>query len=189
MIEPLRPLPDAARRVLEKLHAPPRLLAHLALVHEVALELLDGMAIAWPGLPIDREAVLLGAALHDVGKTVDRDELRQPGSKHEDDGPPLLEQQGLPDRIARFARTHGQWATEPSITIEDLLVAVADQLWIGKRDQELEDRIIKYLADFTDQPLWSAFAAFDELELTVLEGAGLRFALYKKIADDEDKLS
>ncbi len=189
MIEPLRPLPDAARKVLETLHAPPRLLAHLALVHEVTYELLDGLAVAWPDLPIDRDAALLGAALHDAGKTVDREELSGSGSKHEDNGPALLLEKGLPERIARFARTHGQWADDPSVTMEDLLVALADQLWIGKRDRDLEDRIIHQLAEFSKQPLWSAFAAFDELELSVLEGAGQRFALYKKIADDEDKLS
>jgi hypothetical protein len=175
--------------VLEALHAPPRLLAHLALVHEVAYELLDGMAVAWPDLPIDREAVLIGAAVHDAGKMVHRDELRQPGTKHEDDGPDILVQQGLPASIARFARTHGQWASEPSATLEDLIVALADQLWIGKRDQSLEDTIIGRLAEFSNLPLWSAFATFDEIELEVLEGAGRRFALYKKIADDEDKLS
>ena len=186
MIEPLQPLPTEARRVLEALHAPPRLLVHLALVHEVAYELLEGMAAAWPDLPLDREAVLLGAATHDAGKIVHRAELRQPGTKHEDDGPAILIEQGLPANIARFARTHGQWSSEPSATLEDLIVALADLLWVGKRDQSLEDEIIKRLAEFRNVPLWSAFAAFDELELQVLEGAGHRFALYKKIADDED---
>ena len=186
MIEPLQPLPSEARRVLEALHAPPRLLVHLALVHEVAYELLEGMAAAWPDLPIDREAVLMGAATHDAGKIVHRVELRQPGTKHEDDGPAILVEHGLPANIARFARTHGQWSSEPSATLEDLIVALADLLWVGKRDQSLEDEIIKRLAEFSSVPLWSAFAAFDELELQVLEGAGHRFALYKKIADDED---
>ncbi len=189
MIEPLRPLPERARQILEAMHAPPRLLAHLALVHEVAYELLDGMSVAWPDLPIDREAVLMGSALHDAGKAVHRDELTTLGSEHEDDGPGLLAQQGVPPDIARFARTHGQWASDPSATIEDLIVALADQLWIGKRDQSLEDSIIRQLAEFSREPLWSAFAAFDELELTVLEGAGRRFALYKAIADSEDRLS
>lgn len=60
--EPLEPapLPEAAQRLLDLAAAPPRLVAHLRLVHDVAVVLLDGVLGRWPGLPVDREAVLFG---------------------------------------------------------------------------------------------------------------------------------
>lgn len=38
-------------------NAPPRLVAHLTLVHDVALRLVAGVAKAWPRLSFDKEAV------------------------------------------------------------------------------------------------------------------------------------
>jgi hypothetical protein len=46
-----RPLPDEVARLLRMLDAPPRLAAHLRLVHDVAYELVEWLAVRYPGAP------------------------------------------------------------------------------------------------------------------------------------------
>jgi hypothetical protein len=185
VMQPLQPIPSQARRVLEAIAAPPTLVAHLALVHEVAHELADGVAASWPALPLDREAMMVGAATHDAGKVLHPEEMHAPGRLHENDGPKLLVEHGLTGDQARFARTHAQWATDPDVLLEDLLVALANLIWVGKRNQRLEDLIISRVAAFSGEPIWQVFATFDELELAILENAGQRHALYTKVAEDQ----
>ena len=111
----IRDLPDDARQVLKRLNAPPRLVAHLTLVHDVAADILKSLQAQWPNLSIDKGAVLFGAATHDIGKVLHPAELVGPGSKHERDGPGLLEQVGIPADRCRFARTHGTWKQEADL--------------------------------------------------------------------------
>jgi hypothetical protein len=186
-MQPMQAVPSEARDILDAVHASPLLLAHLAFVHQVAFELLEGIAAAWPDYPIDRHAVLVGAATHDVGKTRHPEELRGAGRLHENDGPAVLMEHGLPEDLARFARTHAQWAMESSPQTEDLIVALANLLWIGKRNERLEGLIVKRLVEFSGEPEWSVFAKFDEVELAILEGAGQRLAIYKQVEADEDR--
>jgi putative nucleotidyltransferase with HDIG domain len=113
---------------LRSLGASPRLSAHLRIVHDVAHQLVDWMTERYPELPFDREAVLFGAATHDIGKTVHTGELSEPGSAHEEAGRALLLARGVEPRLARFAATHAAW-TGPDIAIEDLLVSLADKVW------------------------------------------------------------
>lgn len=130
--------------LLRELSAPPRLAAHLRLVHEVAYELGDWFAEFCPTLAFDREAVLFGAATHDRGKVVHTAELDGPGSAHEPSGrEPLLAYGFAPER-ARFAATHGSWA-ETGVSVEELLVTTADKVWKGKRVTGLEDLLIGHL--------------------------------------------
>ena len=86
----IRELPHDARQMLKLLNAPPRLVAHLALVHDVAADLLQSLSAQWQDFPIDKEAVLFGAATHDIGKVLHPSELSGPGSNHEQDGPEFL---------------------------------------------------------------------------------------------------
>lgn len=71
----LRPLPIAAADVLHNVDAPPRLVAHLRAVHDVAGQLLEWIAGRDLDLGISPEAVLFGAATHDIGKTLHPAEL------------------------------------------------------------------------------------------------------------------
>jgi hypothetical protein len=187
-IEPLRQMPKQARDVLTAIGASPRLLAHHALVHEAAAELVEGIAAEWPSFAVDRQAVLLGAATHDAGKAVHREEMSGPGRKHEADGPALLVAHGIPEDLARFARTHGQWALEPSPGAEDLLVALANLVWVGERNQRLEDAMILQVAQFSGEPLWNVFARFDSILLSIVEGAGRRLAIYTRVVEDEERI-
>lgn len=159
---PLRPLPAAAVELLTLLDAPPRLAAHLRAVHDVACQLTDLLAQRHPGLAFDRPAVLFGAATHDIGKVVHVNELSGPGSAHEHAGHAMLLTRGVPERLARFAGTHGSW-TDPDITLEDLLVSLADKIWKGKRVADLEDLVVGRLAATAGIEPWRAFADLDDI--------------------------
>jgi hypothetical protein len=159
---PLRELPLEAARLLEVLQAPPRLAAHLRLVHDVAAALTGQLERLHRDLPFDRTAVLFGAATHDIGKTVHPVELTGPGSAHEPAGRALLLAHDVPDRLARFAGTHGTW-TAPDRTIDDLLVTLADKVWKGRRETDLEDLLVDHIATATSQPRWQAFLQLDEI--------------------------
>jgi hypothetical protein len=171
-----RDLPADARQILEKLHAPARLVAHLTLVHDVAADLIRALRTRWPDLPFDQDAVLFGAATHDIGKVLHPDELEGPGNDHEKDGPSLLERLGIPPERARFARTHATWNHEAELTCEDLLVALADTSWKGQRDEELEKLLASRIASLQGIEKWEAFMALDEMLERVAGAADERLA-------------
>lgn len=172
---PLRPLPSEAVRLLEEVGAPPRLVAHLRAVHDVAAQLVERLARSCPRLPVDREAVLFGAATHDIGKTLHPDELSGPGSRHEEAGRDLLLAHGVSPGLARFAATHASWGS-PDAGLEDLLVSLADKVWKNKRVADLEDLVVAELCRVSGRPVWQEFLDLDEF-LTVLgEEADLRLA-------------
>ncbi|OXM54878.1 phosphohydrolase [Amycolatopsis thailandensis] len=158
---PLRPLPDEVSALLEKLSAPPRLAAHLRAVHDVAHSLAAWMEKRHPEAGFDREATLFGAAVHDIGKTIHREELSGPGSAHEQAGYELLVSQGIEVNRARFARTHAAWNAE--VGVEDLLVSVADKVWKAKRVTDLEQLLVDRLTVASGQPSWEVFLALDDL--------------------------
>ncbi len=172
----IRDLPDDVVQVLKRLNAPPRLVAHLTLVHDVAVEILKAMSAQWPDLPIDQEAVLFGAATHDVGKVLHPAELTGSGNNHEKDGPELLERMGIPADRARFSRTHATWKQEATPTLEDFLVALADTCWKGERNGELEDRLASRIADLEGIEKWEVFLALDAILASITAHADERLA-------------
>ncbi|MCZ4101214.1 HD domain-containing protein [Streptomyces sp. So13.3] len=172
---PLRPLPPPVADLLLSLNAPPRLAAHLRAVHDVAGQLVEWVVHRCPGLALDREAVLFGAATHDIGKTVHIAELSGPGSSHEEAGRELLLAHGFVPERARFAGTHAAWS-DPDITLEDLLVSAADKVWKNKRVPDLEDLIISRLVRATGSPRWDEYLALEGLLEDIGNGADGRFA-------------
>ncbi|MFD9339096.1 HD domain-containing protein [Streptomyces sp. NPDC060028] len=172
---PVRPLPPEVAELLRALAAPPRLAAHLRLVHDVACELADWLSGYCPGLSFDREAVLFGAATHDVGKTVHPAELTGPGSAHEPAGRDLLLDHGFGAERARFAATHAAWS-EPGVSTEELLVSAADKVWKGKRVVELEDLLIGRIVEVSGEERWEVYLRLDEVLGGLGEGAEGRLA-------------
>ncbi|MFD3926282.1 HD domain-containing protein [Streptomyces sp. NPDC058614] len=172
---PLRLLPERVAELLRELDSPPRLAAHLRAVHDVAHRLVEWLEERQPGLRFDRDAVLFGAATHDIGKTAHVGELSGPGSAHEEAGRELLLAQGVSAELARFAGTHAAW-TGPDIGIEDLLVSVADKIWKNKRVQELEDLVVARLAEASGRTRWEEFLAFDDVLGVLGDGADQRLA-------------
>jgi len=174
-----RPLPPAVRVLCEKVSAPPRLIAHLTLVHDAAAEIVDRVRHRFPQLVCDFDAVLFGAATHDLGKVLHLDELTRPGRRHEADGPRLLEQNGVPPELARFARTHGAWSQE-RLPLEDLLVALADTAWKGQRLEDLEAKVIDRIAEEIGAERWEIFGQLDGLLEEVASRSDARLAWQQK---------
>jgi HD domain len=170
----LRPLPKPACDLLESLAAPPRLVAHLRAVHDVAWQLVDWVRRHYP-VEFDRSAVLFGAAVHDIGKTLHVGELSGPGSDHEHAGYEILLAHGVDPRLARFARNHASWHAD-GIDLEDLLVSLADKVWKGKRVPELEQLVTDRLAEAGGQEPWQVFMALDDELGRIAEDADRRLA-------------
>ncbi len=168
------PLPAEVSRLLESLDAPRRLVAHLILVHDTACSMVAAFDQAWPALTYDREAVRLGAAIHDIGKITHPDELRGPGHAHEAAGESLLLAQGWPEHLSRFARTHGQWSTLSVPPLEDLLVALADNWWRGRRDEVIESAVCAQIAAQTHQSAWQVYLALTEIADVITSSADER---------------
>jgi hypothetical protein len=162
--------PDDAFRLLVDLGAPQRLVRHHELVLEAALVLCERVSKSF-SVAFAREHVLIGAALHDVGKILYPDEMRVPGHRHEEAGQSLLLQRGVKPELARFCVTHASWDL-PDRSLEDLLVALADKLWKGKREQDLEARVMAMLAKSTGCEPWEVFDRLDTIcEQIAAEGS------------------
>jgi hypothetical protein len=172
---PVRMLPGPAVDLLERLQAPPRLAAHLRLVHDVACQLGEWADERYPELEYGREAMLFGAATHDIGKVIFPAELTGPGSSHEEAGRRLLIAHGVSAGLARFAATHASWRS-PGVGTEDLMVSVADKIWKDKRVPDLEDLLVARLARASGRQAWQEFAGLDTLLEAIGSGAGERIA-------------
>ena len=146
--------------LVESLGAPPRLLEHLGLVGEAAEALIAGLEAV--GVPLDARLVRFGAACHDAGKIVHPEELDGPGSAHEAAGEALLAAHGVAPEVARCCRSHAGYATM-AVSFEELLVALADKLWKGVREEALELRAIDAAADRLSADRWAVYGRLDDL--------------------------
>ena len=78
-------------------------------------------------------------------------------------------------RLARVCRTHGAW-DGPEVTVEERLIALADGLWWGRRDERLESLVGADVALQLGVDRWRAFLTLDpELE-QIAAGAPSRLA-------------
>jgi hypothetical protein len=153
--------PARALALLAELGASAWLVRHHELVVEAATILCDRL----PGeldLRFDRDLVLAGAALHDAGKVMHPEEERVPGHAHERAGEQLLLARGVAVAIARCCVTHAAWDAD-DVAVEDLLVALADKLWKGKRVDDLEQRLAGAIARATRLDRWIVFSTLDAL--------------------------
>ena len=172
-----RPLPESARLLCERLAAPPRLIAHLTVVLDVAIDLVNAVGERFPALVFDRDAVLFGAATHDLGKVLHPGELTGAGNLHEVDGQALLESHGVSPSLARFALTHGAWRSQNDLPVEDLLVALADTIWKGSREPELEGRLAARIARDSGAEHWQVYATLGDIADAIAARAEERLAL------------
>lgn len=122
--------------------APPRLVLHGQIVGDVAEQLSQGFFDL--GVQHDGPLAVSGAALHDAGKLVYPEELDGPGSQHELAGKLLLLSKDMPAEVAEMCVAHARWSHES--TIEQLIVALADHLWRGRRTADLESLLIQKAA-------------------------------------------
>src|SRR5262249_17911884 len=149
-----------ARALLVDLGAPPRLLVHGELVGEAAETLLA--EVRRLGLPVDEELVRAGVVLHDAGKILHPEEFERGGAEHEPAGQPLLLAHGVSPEIARTCLSHARWRSM-SVSVEELLVALADKLWKGARNPELEQAVIDRIATVLGKGRWDLFVELDNV--------------------------
>jgi HD domain len=158
-----------AYQLLQDLGAPPRLMQHVKLVGEAAEILI--VQFQKLGISFDADWIRLGVAFHDVGKILHPTELIEKGNNHEAAGEELLLSQGIDPKISRCCRSHGQWQ-KLDCDFEELVVALADNLWKGKRNTELENKVITKVAAISDQDYWDLFIKLDsEFEKVAAEGS------------------
>lgn len=169
-------LPEQMRIICQTVDAPPRLIAHLTLVHDVAFQLLEELKRIWPELSLDTESVLFGAASHDIGKSIHRTELSETGNAHEKAGEKLLLSLGIAPERARFARTHAAWDYDKTLMLEDLIVALADTCWKGQRKTALETLVIDRIKLATGGAEWELFLALDDVLQKLTADADKRLA-------------
>jgi hypothetical protein len=167
--------PTIIKNLINERRIPPRLLAHLTLVYEVAKTILAWMDHHYPGVSIDKEAVLFGAVTHDIGKVMVNEEITKPGSTHERQGFELLLNHGIKEHLARFTLTHSQWTTS-NTNIDDWMVSLADKIWKGKRVTDLEDLIVNHICRKTNKEKWEVFLNFDDLLQNISKDADKRLA-------------
>lgn len=127
------------------------------------------------GVPIQADFIRVGAVLHDAGKSVHSEELVRPGCAHEPAGEELLLQHGATPNIARVCRTHAQWR-ELEVSLDELLVALADKLWKGVRAEALEQLVVERIAAATKKERWESFTQLDAMFERVAEDADERLA-------------
>lgn len=147
-----------AEALLRDLGAPSRLLTHVRLVGEAGEAILA--RLGQMGVSIDGHFVRLGIIFHDAGKILHPEELDGPGSEHELDGERLLIAHGVDPRVARCCLSHARWSTM-TVSLEELLVALADKLWKGVRNAELERRVIEGVAAKLGKDFWDLFVELD----------------------------
>lgn len=180
----LIPLPQKVEEICRELNAPPRLIAHLTLVHDVTVKLIEKIKREFPDIDIDEQSIKFGAATHDIGKAIYKNELAASGSQHEIIGADLLKRFGVSDELARFTATHNSWKTDPSLKLEDFIVALADKCWKGKRETDLEMLICERLAFEVKEEVWNVFITLDEIVQTITIDADMRLAWQQQFSVD-----
>ena len=175
MAPQFKPLPADVQEICNRVQAPPRLVAHLILVHDVASTLMAEIEARFPEARFKTEDVLFGAATHDLGKAISSSELVAVGEEHTAKGFKLLKSLGVPEQRARFALTHGNWQGV-NVRVEDLLVALADKCWKGKRVPDLEVKVVDEIVRLTGEDRWEVFLSLDDIVERLAADADERLA-------------
>jgi putative nucleotidyltransferase with HDIG domain len=144
--------------LLKELGATTRLVHHAQVVGETAdLVLLRFQVL---GVSCDVQLIEVGAVLHDAGKIQHPQELSGPGSLHEQAGKEMLLSRGVQPEVARFCISHAAWDS-PEVSLEERVVALADKLWKGKREADLELSVIDEVAARLGTSRWDVFESLD----------------------------
>jgi len=147
-----------ALKLLNELGAPNRLVQHAQAVGDAA-EVVSHRLKAL-GVACDFRLIEVGSILHDAGKIQHPRELSEPGSLHEQAGQALLLLHGVPPELAGFCISHAAWKS-PTLSFEERVVALADKLWKGKREADLELAVIDEVAARLAISRWDVFELLD----------------------------
>jgi len=148
---------EQALELLRRLGAPARLLRHVELVAEAGRAIIPELDSL--GAQIDKDFILSGIVLHDVGKTVHLSELAKEGEMHGETGRDLLLREGIEPRLASVCVSHISW--REAKTVEELVIACADKLWKGKRVADLEELLVMRIDEELQLGYWEIFTRLD----------------------------
>ena len=149
---------EDAYSLLNNLGASKQLVTHAKLVGEAADLLIQKCEEL--KLALDYEFIRMGVVIHDVGKIVHLHEMNMPGSEHEPEGQKILLDKGVSTRLARVCMSHARWV-EMECSLEELLIALSDKLWKGKRVGSLELEVVDRISDLLDVERWDIFTDMD----------------------------
>lgn len=160
--------PQAAYALLDTLGAPAHLKTHVMLVGEAAELLIE--ACEQLGLTLDFEFIRIGVVIHDIGKIVHPLEMTGPGSEHETTGEQLLLKHGVSPKIAKVCLSHARWH-QMDTSLEELIIALSDKLWKGKRVEALELEVVDQIATRLALQRWDLFSELD-LQFETIAASG-----------------
>jgi len=144
--------------LIDELGAPEHLKTHVTLVGEAADLLIE--TIGSLGIELDFEFIRTGIVLHDIGKTVHTNEMIGPGSEHEPEGEKILLEKNISPKLARVCMSHARWE-QMECSFEELLIALSDKLWKGKRVESLELKVVDFAAQHLGKDRWDLFPELD----------------------------
>lgn len=144
--------------LIDELGAPEHLKTHVILVGEAADLLIE--AIGSLGIELDFEFIRAGVVIHDIGKTVHANEMTEPGSEHEPEGEKILLEKNVSSKLARVCMSHARWE-KMECSFEELLIALSDKLWKGKRVESLELKVVDFAAQCLGKDRWDLFPELD----------------------------
>ena len=147
-----------ALELLNSLKAPQKLIEHAELVSEAGNKLIQKLNEL--GIEFDGLFIQIGIIIHDAGKIIHSDELTGKGNLHEPAGEILLLENGVQAKVARCCLSHARYG-EMDVSFEELIIALSDKLWKGKREPDLELRVIDAVANMLDQDRWDLFSELD----------------------------
>jgi hypothetical protein len=149
---------EEAYRFIDDFEVPERLKIHIELVSEVADLLIK--VFEELELSLDFEFIRIGVVVHDIGKVVHFKEIVEPGSEHEPEGERMLLEKGVSSRLARVCMSHARWP-EMICSMEELIIALSDTLWKGKRIEALETLVIARISEMLKVERWDIFLDMD----------------------------
>ena len=147
-----------ALNLIDQLGAPSHLKAHVTLVGEAADLLIS--TVSDLGIKLDFDFIRAGVVVHDIGKIVHTNEMTGLGSEHEPEGEKMLLERGVSPRLARVCMSHARW-DQMNCTFEELLIALSDKLWKGKRVESLELKVVDFSAQYLNKGRWDLFPDLD----------------------------
>lgn len=156
--------------LLRKNQAPEQLIKHLNIVSNVAKDISSYLFKL--NIKHNQELVICGAGLHDFGKISFPNELSGPGSNHEEKGKELLLKQNISADIAQCCVSHAKW--QETNKLEELIIALADKLWKGQRNPELELKVIDLIAKMKNQDRWDLFGDMDLYFESIADNGSIR---------------
>ena len=114
---------------------------HLRGVTRTAVAIVDEFLASYPEADIDRDVVIAGGLLHDVGKPFEFDPVRRakwkadpsraglPSLRHSVYGAHVCLAVGLPEEVAHIALSHSYEGDFVVRSLEAIIVHRADSLW------------------------------------------------------------